>query len=178
MECGIAIPSLNIIQHFDISDLTALNKLNEVCKQTCNEEEPHEVPESSKTKDPDSKIQDTIRKTEDPTSETQDPTVKTQDPTSKTQDPVSKTQDPTFSTIETTRRLHKLKLVPRGLYFNVVDFIEIATNKTDFVDDMFKRMDRDVSNLVKKVSVFCMDLMMANLNKRSYLVNRFDSKRK
>ncbi|XP_026685227.1 uncharacterized protein LOC113470742, partial [Diaphorina citri] len=45
---------------------------------------------------------------------------------------------------------HKLKLVPRGLHFDIVDYIEIATNKPEYVDNVFKRMDRDISNLVKK----------------------------
>ncbi|KAI5712893.1 hypothetical protein M8J75_012159 [Diaphorina citri] len=63
---------------------------------------------------------------------------------------------------------HKLKLVPRGLHFDIVDYIEIATNKPEYVDNVFKRMDRDISNLVKKVrsNNISMDAMLDQIDSK------------
>uniref|UniRef100_A0A8D8YWU6 REST corepressor 3 n=1 Tax=Cacopsylla melanoneura TaxID=428564 RepID=A0A8D8YWU6_9HEMI len=131
--------SNGIRQKTEIEDISALNRLNEMCKQTCEQEEDErrEVSQNKIDKLEVSHLKDQLEASqEDQESEQQ--------------------------------KHHKLKLIPRGLYFSIVDYIEIATNSASFVDEMFKSMDRDVANLVKKVrsNNISTDAMMDQIDRR------------
>ncbi|KAL1464731.1 hypothetical protein WDU94_004352, partial [Cyamophila willieti] len=131
--------SIEIQHKTENADISALNRLNEMCKQTCDQEddERRELSQNKVDKVEVNHVKDQLEASqEDQESERQ--------------------------------KQHKLKLIPRGLYFNIVNYIEIATNNVGYVDEMFKTMDRDVANLVKKVrsNNISMDAMLDQIDRR------------